>query len=1103
MEFGSLVRSHKNNLGIGKVTEVLAFEAEVEYFCSVGQRITKTLPLNSLYQVKLQRQTRCYVWSDEDTWLIGRIFAWDEEELLYQIDLPERRTHLAMEAEVYVRCDIPITEPSEILAMKGQETPYFHDKRLAFVQCMIAQRAVSRGMTGLISANIELYPHQVEVVRRVLEDPVQRYLLADEVGLGKTIEAGVIIRQYLLDEPQGLVVVLVPEHLVSQWRLELESKFYASHFPDQVKVWAYAEASRIKASANIGMLLIDEAHNIAALATGDADQQKSFAVYKRLAHKSDRLLLLSATPVLHHEQDFLAMLHLLDPVTYQLDDLAGFRTRIENRSTIGRILLSFKEGAEAFVLTSNLKQLRQLFTEDRYLLELAEKLETALKTESTDSDQLVRAIRTQISDTYRLHRRMLRNRRDAVEDVIFERKLTPKVEYELDERSPDIHSSVEEWRKTAPQEQPYAKIFLLLFRASGTWLGILEQLITSRISGVAHPELTQGWESDEIRVLLETPTFAGETEILQSLLTMIRTPSEDGDRLELLRIVLLYRLADVLGLQSFRGNLTKLLDRVQQRLLRPIGGDKLPKIVIFTNFGQTCAEITKGLINTFGKDSIASLQSHHSRSQTEKSLTQFKTNPSCFILVCDPAGEEGHNFQFAESMIHFDLPWSPNRLEQRIGRSDRIHRQQHLDITVFLGADLEDSPHDAWYRLLKDGFGIFDQSIASLQFYAEQKLPALETALFQSGAEGLLKEIEPIQQEIAAEQISISEQSALDEIDASVDSATEYFQDLDDYDARHKEMKRATEGWICDALQFKSVDDPNIRSAQRYQPTSRTLVPIDDLRNHFAPDTEEFGTYNRRAANQNRGVKLYRTGEGFVESLSQHVSGDDRGQAFAMWRHDPSWGTEEEKEWFGFRFNYVVTADLANATQELIDYGWGDSSKKKILQRRADGLFPPKIETIFIDARSESMSMVTEPALLEILQRPYQHKGGSQWRDYNLAKERLPILDHFVDASKWEDVCRQSRQISAELLSQRPDFQDLCQKFAGRAQQKLANQLEQLRLRYKRQADKVLAEELKLETILSTAMVEGIRHPQIALDSVGFIVVSRQPPVSLATDADE
>ncbi|MHC5831847.1 MAG: hypothetical protein ACYT04_91715, partial [Nostoc sp.] len=101
----------------------------------------------------------------------------DEEVDKYRIDLPDKKTIAVSEEQVYVRCSLPLADPIETLAMKGQETPYFHDRRFAFVKWLILQRAVSRGMTGLISANIKLYPHQVEVVRRVLEDPIQRYLL--------------------------------------------------------------------------------------------------------------------------------------------------------------------------------------------------------------------------------------------------------------------------------------------------------------------------------------------------------------------------------------------------------------------------------------------------------------------------------------------------------------------------------------------------------------------------------------------------------------------------------------------------------------------------------------------------------------------------------------------------------------------------------------------------------------------------------------------------------------------------------------------------------------------------------------------------------------
>ncbi|PHM06863.1 protein DpdE, partial [Nostoc sp. 'Peltigera malacea cyanobiont' DB3992] len=798
IKLGLLVQSQNNSLGIGKVTEISDTNAIVEYFCSIGQRLQKTLPLSSLSEVKLEPQARCYIkFPTQDKWIVGRVFIWDDDTEMYQIDLPDKKTAIASVEDIYVRCNLPNTDPIQTLAMKGHETPYFHDKRLAFVKSLTQQRAVSRGMTGLISANINLYPHQVEVVRRVLEDPIQRYLLADEVGLGKTIEAGAILRQFLLDEPKKGAVVIVPQYLLKQWRTELENKFYISHFGKRVAVLAVEDIHKINLKARIGCLILDEAHHIAAMATSkDATVRQRFQTCKELAHKSDRLLLLSATPVLNHEQDFLAMLHLLDPTTYKIGDLAGFRTKVESRQQIGKLLLSFKEDAEPEVLKSNLQQLRNLLAEDKYLLKLADDLENCLQANSTEQEQIVQAIRVHVSDIYRLHRRMLRNRRAAVEDVIFDRNFTPKEEYDLDERSLDIHELLNQWRSVAPAQKQYQRVFLLLFLAAGTWLGILEQVITARLTAKPHAKLIQEFKEDDIRLLTTTPKFSGEEEILQSLLKIIRQPQEDGQRTENLKTVLLNQLGTYFKIPAnVRKNQKEFITRIQQRIKRPISGDILPKFIVFTSFVQTCGEIVRYLSDTFGADTVASHQLGESPDKVEEGLNRFKNNPNCFILVCDRSGEEGRNLQFADWLIHFDLPWSPNQLEQRIGRLDRIGSKIGIQSSALIGPYLEDSPHNAWYKVLKDGFGIFQQSIASLQFYVDEKLAELETALFESSAAGLLEMIQPIQEQIEAEIVKISEQNTLDEIDANDEIATQYFQDLDNYDARHLEIKRAIEGW--------------------------------------------------------------------------------------------------------------------------------------------------------------------------------------------------------------------------------------------------------------------------------------------------------------------
>ena len=1087
IEFGCLVRSRNSLLGIGKVTEITPDHAVVEYFCSMKQRIHKTLPLESLQRVRLPKQTRCYLYvEDKETWTIGRVYAEDNYE--YQIDLPDRQTIVAIEQEIYVRCDRPITDPIEILAMKGHETPYFHAKRSRFVQCLLQQRAVSRGMTGLISANIALYPHQVEVVRRVLEDPIGRYLLADEVGLGKTIEAGAILRQYLLDEPRKQVLIVVPQYLLAQWQQELESKFYLSNFAKRVQLVAVEDWMQISRK-DIGFLILDEAHHIAAMASSSSKvQNQCFETYKQLAHKCDRLLLLSATPVLNHEQDFLTMLHLLDPTTYKLEDLAGFSVKVLKRQEIGRVLLAFKPGAKAFVLKTNLSKLQSLFPDDTYLLNLLDQLQH--QESATEIDKMVQVIRNHISDTYRLHRRMLRNRRATVKDVIFDRNAIPKTEYDLDERSNAIHELLEEWRTVAPSEQ-YTRIFLLLFRAAGTWLGVLKAVVTTRLKGGSNADLIKEFGNEDVRLLVETPKFSGEEEILQALLKILQQSSEDGDRLELLQTILLYHLSEVLKLQSYQRDITKLLEQVQKRIDRPINGDFLPKIIVFTSFVQTCAELNRYLVQAFGEGAIAIHQYGTSREQAEDNINRFKNNPSCFILISDFSGEEGRNLQFADGLIHFDLPWSPNRLEQRLGRIDRIGGKVAINSWLLTGLDLSDSPHQAWYELLKSGFGIFTQSVASLQFYIDEKLPELENILFNSGAAGLIEAIAQIQTDIETEQVKISEQNVLDDIDANDENALNYFQELETYDDRHQELQNSTESWLCSALQFLRVDNPDLAGVCEYKPSDRTLVPANVLVERFSTQAKKPGTYNRRVANKHSGIDLYRIGEGFTEKLASYMYWDDRGQAFAMWRHDKAWDAGEGTEWLGFRFDYTVEANLTFAKDSALN-----KLEIKTLRRRADALFPPKLETVFVNAR---MEIVEDTGLLNILQRPYYGKD-SDYRDYNLAKDRLSIIDEFIDPGKWSNFCNLARKTSEKLLRDRTSFSELCQQRAKVATLKLDNRINQLQLRLNRVSEataksSLLAEELTNETNISQALVEGIYRPRLKLDSVGFIIISGRSPV--------
>ena len=820
IEKGCFVLALKEDLGFGKVVRINSSKVMVEYFHSAANQEHKELPLESLVRVKLPHQTRCYVkHENSNAWQMGRIIQEVDGE--YEVDFPDNHTDYFKEADIFTRCNRPIESPLDILIHKGHETPFFNDIRRELLDSLIGQRAAAHGMTGLISSKIHLYAHQVEVVRRVLEDPIQRYLLADEVGLGKTVEAGAILRQYLLDNPAGKVLVLVPPFLMGQWETELEEKFQVGFFNDRVVICETDAVCHIQDTVEYEMVILDEAHHIAAKAFSDVPSDFSvFDAFRKIAHRTSRLLLLSATPVLNNEQDFLAMLHLLDPQFYRLEDIDAFKARISKRQDIGKALMAFREDVRPFQLRRVALRIKEIFLNDVLIQNMVLELEDCFSDSEDDTyKDIVRNIRVHISETHRLHRRMLRNRRDSIDNSFLHgrysdggmhRALMP--EYNLDMQTEEIHNLLEEWRMVVlgydieDQEDILIQIFLMLFRYSDTWLRLLQQIVQMRLTGKHIPGFCEE-VGDNLEELCKMPLFSGEREVLDAMRKKLIVPPEEGDRIELPK-------------------------RVVENILKTSNEDKPPKIVVFTGFTSCAHQILHRLRHHLGPAAIASHTVTNSQEEIEQGLLLFRTKSDCQVLVCDRSGEEGRNLQHADLIVHFDLPWSPNQLEQRIGRLDRIGRKKPLRSRVFLGAELEDpvSMHEAWFEVLNSGFKIFHKSIAGLQFYVDDKIRELGRLFFREGTTALLDNIEKIKQEIEEEHLRIKEQNVLDEIDALKKNAATYFKGLTSVDAKSREIQAVSEEWICKALNFdKEEKRQNQNVLVQYQPTRRTIVPLDVL----------------------------------------------------------------------------------------------------------------------------------------------------------------------------------------------------------------------------------------------------------------------------------
>lgn len=1112
LRVGSFVRAAGDlkKLGVGKIADRSGNQATVEYFHSVAKRSFEKVCLSELTAVmKVASQTRCYVPRDDGFWRMGRLGRLIDGQ--YEVFFRQGQVEFLQPAAFFVRCASPDEDPIETLAYKGHDTPYFHDRRFRFVRSLVRQRAAARSMTGLLSSRIRLFPHQVEVARRVLEDPVQRYLLADEVGLGKTIEAGIVLRQFLLDESHGRAVILVPPLLVDQWAEELESKFLLSRLGgDRIEVRSSDAIGDGIAIKHTGLAIIDEAQNVASWAfSPEPEPRRRYGEFERLCRAVPRLLLLSATPVLNNERDFLAMLHLLDPELHCLNDFDAFRERVRMRQEIGHVLLSFQEGSPSYIIEPSLERLRELFPSDTRIEQLARDLESGLQVglSGEEQDRAIRALRIHVSETYRLHRRMLRNRRASVSsDSILGRSpanglQTPRIlETDLDERSPRLCQLLEEWRDAASfavqeadpsepwagRESEFVEIFSTLLLATGTWLGLLDDVIRCRLGRSDRPDLSTEFQLSAIKALCDAPNFPGEVEILKAMLDILQESSEEGDRLALLEA----------SLENAR------------RTLR----DGMPaKCVVFTSFTRSCNELLRHLRGAFGEKAVAGYHQGLSRTDVEREISRFRLHADCFILVCDRCGEEGRNLQYAERVVHFDLPLSPNRMEQRIGRLDRIGRTRAVRSTIFVGPERDGTLFVAWYSILNEGFRVFDRSIASLQFYVDKSLPNLLTAMFREGVDGILACIPAVQKGCADEEERIAEQDALDTIDAMETSSASCFEAIAELEQTHAELEDDFHSWVGEALGFlRDHDFRRVEGTTLYKPNIdrrfnelHTLVPTDWLQYRFLPLLDRPGAFDRDVALRHPETPVFRIGDGFVDAMAEYVQWDDRGQAFALWRHEPGFDPREGAEWIGFRFNYIVSADVKEAKQRLLEDGLPKSTVLS-LERRADALLQPFTEIVFLDT---DLNAVTDPSILRILERAYlaHDRRGS---DYNLANDRLQVLDELVPSTRWIDLCARARAASATEVMGRgsPPLHERCKEWGRLAERALGARVEQMRLRAacERSGDRaILAKELLREEFIATALVRGISTPYLKLDSVGFIVVSGSPPRGGQQEDDE
>ncbi|MDR1535267.1 MAG: DEAD/DEAH box helicase [Planctomycetota bacterium] len=467
---------------------------------------------------------------------------------------------------------------------------------------------------------VEHMPHQIETVRRVLRYFRGRVLLADEVGLGKTIEACLLLREYLLRGLARRVLILTPAPLVTQWREELAVKFGLEFAVPDGTADAWASSDRLLSSIGLAksrrhfaavttcrwdLVIVDEAHHC---------KNRNTLNWKLVNElKRRHLFLLTATPVQNDLIEMYNLLTLLEPghLKTERDFRMNYVTRGNPRDPKNREKL---RGLLGEVMIRNTRSLVNINLPPRYA-------QTFRITPGEEEGILYREVE-----------RYLRGRRPPIEPA---EGNSPE---SAEERRPRNGMAGGLGGEVSPTGAPKGgkegdKA------ANGVSPALANRLPPLSRMQINHLLMAAGSHPATLAPMLER--LAASDPAVSRLAERARGLAESSKEKRLLSLL----------------------------RERPSG-----KALVFACFSETLARLERTL--SAAGIPAAVFSGRQTAAEKDEAVRRFRETVP--VLLCSESGGEGRNLQFADTLVNFDLPWNPMRIEQRIGRVHRIGQTREV-----------------------------------------------------------------------------------------------------------------------------------------------------------------------------------------------------------------------------------------------------------------------------------------------------------------------------------------------------------------------------------------------------------------------------------------
>ena len=553
---------------------------------------------------------------------------------------------------------------------------------------------------ALTSARIDLLPHQVVLTHQVATAAPRRFLIADEVGLGKTIETALILRELASRGELERALMVVPAGLVNNWHRELNEVFnldfevfgaegdvtdrrsnaFAKHnrliaSVDTLK--RRARINRLKEAPPWDLVVFDEAHHLSAYRNGrKVRKTENYKLAEALRDHARDLMLLSATP---HQGDhfrFWMLIQLLNPTLFRSPE-----EMVAERHRLNEVVYRRTKADACTADGSPLFARRWVHTES-FTMSAAEKaFYTRLREYLIDGFDLAKQQGNQgraLGFVMTIFQKIAASSFAAVRSTLLRRQLALTIhEAILKDEALDIdgHQALMEGARQ------------LIHQNTGLADDAVGRGEVDRVLADLKLRLIRKLDEDRLAAVASSESAEEVTAEGEDAATMAVELSLPEERL---------RIADLL--KVFPQERETKVDK----LLRGLGAlwEQNPgeKVVIFATYLATVDLLGREIDAAYPGQGVVVLRGgdHGTKLAAER---RFRKPDGPRVLICTAAGREGINLQFSRVLFNFDLPWNPMDVEQRIGR---IHRYGQKDTAQVYNLVLSDTIEGRIFLMLTD-----------------------------------------------------------------------------------------------------------------------------------------------------------------------------------------------------------------------------------------------------------------------------------------------------------------------------------------------------------------------------------------------------------------